>query len=103
MANYQGLPSDYVGQNRSSQTYRTFSSAATPTTSPSQATVLHLPIPEFRHLRQRPHEQPEPISPLPPSTPASPSTPSAIAPFAPSPPPFGTAYGTNDPLASNGR
>ncbi|KAK8005192.1 hypothetical protein PG990_011229 [Apiospora arundinis] len=96
MASYQGLPSDYVDQDRSNQTYRTFSSAATPTTSPSQATVLHLPIPEFRHLRQRPHEPVEAISPLPPSTPSSP------APFVPSPPPFNTAYGTN-PLPSQQR
>ncbi|KAK8067917.1 phosphoribosylaminoimidazole-succinocarboxamide synthase [Apiospora saccharicola] len=89
MANSQGLPSNYVDQNRSNQTYRTFSSAATPTTtSPSQATVLHLPIPEFRHLRPQPHDRPE--------VPASPSPISTIAPFVPSPPPpVGTAYGSS--------
>ncbi|KAK8073836.1 hypothetical protein PG994_004735 [Apiospora phragmitis] len=91
MANSQGLPSNYVEQNRSNQSYRTFSSAATPTArpSPAQATVLHLPIPEFRHLRPQPYERPE--------LPASPSPPSTIVPHVPSPPPFGTTYGTNHP------
>ncbi|KAK7946547.1 uncharacterized protein PG986_010868 [Apiospora aurea] len=93
MANSQGLPSNYVEQNRSNQTYSTFSSAATPTASPSQDTILHLPIPEFRHLRRPPpHERLE--------LPASPSPLSTVAPHVPSPPsppPIGTAYGSAHP------
>ncbi|KAI0130137.1 hypothetical protein BJ170DRAFT_302587 [Xylariales sp. AK1849] len=69
--NFQHLYNDYVENNRSNQTQRTYSDNPTPPTTASQVTVLHAPLPRTSREESLPSTTPTviPYAPSPPSTP----------------------------------